>query len=71
MLTKANIPFFVLWILGLVGIALNAFANSESGRTGMVVGVATATLLTLAIGPAIALGRRHADERRLNAEFED
>ncbi|WP_288832043.1 hypothetical protein [uncultured Corynebacterium sp.] len=71
MLTKANIPFFVLWTLGLVGIAFNAFGNSESGRTAMVVGVATATLLTLTVGPAIALSGRNADERRLNAEFED
>lgn len=71
MLTKANVPFFALWVAGLVGIAVNGFRNSESGQTGMVFGVVTATIMTLTIGPAIALSRRQADEERLEAQLED
>ena len=71
LLSRANAPFFLLWIIGMGGIAHNAYGSSASATFGMIVGAAAATVALLVFGPRTAAKRRQQDEHRLDAQLED
>ncbi|MDY5786113.1 hypothetical protein [Corynebacterium sp.] len=69
--TTRNIPFFILWAVGMAGIAYNTFGLDGGGASGMIIGGVAGAVTVAVLAPKIVMRKRLQDSRRLDQQLED